>query len=84
MPRNLDHRIEVLVPIEQARLRQELQSLLDSIFTDNTGAWQLSPDGSWGRLEPGKNDRPHNHQAALVRRARVRSRRQASPRSRGG
>jgi polyphosphate kinase len=78
MPRNLDHRIEVLVPVEQNRLRQELQSLLDSIFSDNTGAWQLASDGSWTRLETGKNDRPHNHQAALIRRARVRSRRQAS------
>jgi polyphosphate kinase len=75
MPRNLDHRIEVLVPVEQARLRQELQGLLDSIFADNTGAWELAPDGSWTRLEPAKDERPHNHQAGLIRRARVRSRR---------
>jgi polyphosphate kinase len=78
MPRNLDHRIEVLVPVEQTRLRQELESFLDSLFTDNTGAWQLSPDGSWARLATGKDERAHNHQAALIRRALVRSRRQAS------
>ncbi len=36
MPRNLDHRIEVLVPVENARVRQELNAILDSALTDNT------------------------------------------------
>jgi polyphosphate kinase len=82
MPRNLDHRIEVLVPIEQARLRQELQALLDSVFGDNTNAWELGPDGSWTRLAPAKGDRAHTHQSALVRRALIRARRQGEGRGR--
>ena len=83
MPRNLDHRIEVLVPIEQTRVRQELQSMLDSVFTDNTNAWELASDGRWTRLSPGKGERPHTHQIWLARRAGVRARRVGGPRERG-
>jgi polyphosphate kinase len=83
MPRNLDHRIEVLVPVEQTRIRQELQSVLDSVFTDNTNAWELAPDGSWTRLSPAKGERPHTHQDWLLRRAGVRARRLGSSRERG-
>ena len=35
MPRNLDRRIEVLVPVENARARQELRRVLDSVFADD-------------------------------------------------
>jgi polyphosphate kinase len=83
MPRNLDHRVEVLVPVEGARVRQELSALLDSLFADNTSAWELAADGSWQRRKPAKDERPHVHQAALQRRAELRARRQGEGRSRG-
>ena len=47
MPRNLDRRVEVLVPVESARSRQELQAVLGSVFADDVRAWVLSADGSW-------------------------------------
>jgi polyphosphate kinase len=75
MPRNLDHRIEILMPVEQARGRQELHAVLDSALADNTTAWELSSDGSWQRLSPGKGERAHTHQATLQRRAELRVRR---------
>lgn len=75
MPRNLDHRIEVLVPVEQARTRQELGAILDSVFTDDTHAWELDSDGSWSRLQPQRPEKPHHHQAAMMRRAQLRVRR---------
>jgi polyphosphate kinase len=75
MPRNLDHRIEILMPVEQARARQELHAVLDSALADNTMAWELSSDGSWQRLSPGKGERAHTHQATLQRRAELRVRR---------
>jgi polyphosphate kinase len=83
MPRNLDHRIEVLVPVEQTRIRQELQAILDSVFTDNTNAWELGADGGWNRVSPGKGQRPHTHQTWLRRRAAARARRPGQPRERG-
>ena len=76
MPRNLDHRVEVLVPIENARARQELQAILDSAFADDVHAWALASNGSWSPVEPGKAAKPVDHQAAMMRRAELRSRRQ--------
>ena len=56
MPRNLDHRIEVVVPVEDARVRAELGTL-DTLLADNVQAWPLGPDGTWERLRPGKGER---------------------------
>ncbi len=75
MTRNLDRRVEVLLPVEQPRLRQELTAVFDSAFADNASAWQLDGAGIWTRVEHLKGTRAHNHQLNLQRRARVRSRR---------
>jgi polyphosphate kinase len=76
MPRNLDRRVEVLVPVESARSRQELQAVLGSVFADDVHAWLLSSDGSWSRVEPEKSGKRVDHQAAMMRRAQLRARRQ--------
>jgi polyphosphate kinase len=83
MPRNLDHRVEVLVPVDSGRTRQELNALLDSLFADNTNAWELGGDGAWTRVSAAKGQRPHTHQSVLRRRSTVRARRQTDPRGRG-
>jgi polyphosphate kinase len=80
MPRNLDHRIELVTPVEQARAQQELNAILDTLLADNETSWELKPDGSWARLHPKKSQRPAPAQAALMRRAQVRLRRQVDRR----
>ena len=70
------------MPVEQARLRQEVAAVFDSAFADNSSSWQLSPDGSWRRRTPGKGERVQNHQLNLQRRVRLRSRRAAIARGR--
>ncbi len=75
MPRNLDRRIEVLAPIEAARVRHELGAVLDSVFADNTYAWELAGDGTWSQVTVPEGAKPHGHQAAMQRRALVRARR---------
>lgn len=47
MQRNLEKRVEVLVPIEDARLAAELRHILDTQLTDQRGAWDMQPDGSY-------------------------------------
>jgi polyphosphate kinase len=74
MPRNLDRRIEVLVPIENARARQELAAVLDSTFRDTTNAWRLAENGTWSR-EVATGGKAYTHQAAMMRRAQQRARR---------
>ncbi len=74
MPRNLDHRIEVVAPVEDRRLKDEIQSVFDVLMADNQQAWELGPDGSWTRCTP-DGERPRPTHDVLMRRARVRSRR---------
>ena len=82
MPRNLDRRIEVLVPVETARPRQELGAVLDSAFADETNAWELASDGSWTRARPADGAKARTHQATMMRRALQRARRQSEGRGR--
>jgi polyphosphate kinase len=78
MPRNLDHRIEVLVPVENARVRQEINSLLDSALADDVNSWTLGPTGGWTRVIT--SDKPHSHHVTMMRRALARARRRARER----
>jgi polyphosphate kinase len=62
MPRNLDHRVELAVPIESAELRAELLDTLERAFADNQSSWDLDADGIWHRrgrpqLNPGEAPR---------------------------
>ncbi len=50
MPRNLDGRVEVLVPVSDPRLRARLDEVLSINLTDDTLAWALASDGSWHRV----------------------------------
>jgi polyphosphate kinase len=78
MQRNLDHRIEVLVPIENARIQKDVNAILDSALADDTNAWILGPDGTWSRANGG--DKPHSHHAKMMRRAQARVRRRTRAR----
>ncbi|HEX4679368.1 MAG TPA: polyphosphate kinase 1 [Gaiellaceae bacterium] len=76
MQRNLDHRIEVVVPVEDLQVRNELESIFKALLADNTHAWQLNADGTWKRATPKKGERRRVAQAVFMRR-RDRARRLA-------
>src|SRR6266581_1250883 len=50
MPRNLDRRVEVVVPVTDSLLRARLQSILDVCLADDVLAWELSADGAWSKV----------------------------------
>ncbi len=72
MPRNLDHRVEVLAPIADIGLQSELAGTFDTLLSDTATSWELGADGTWQRIRPKKEDRPGSAQAILIRRARRR------------
>jgi len=78
MPRNLDHRIEVLTPVEDGRAQQELVRAFDVLLADNASAWEMSSEGLWMKLRPKKGDRGRQAQQVFMRSARARARRRAA------
>jgi polyphosphate kinase len=49
MPRNLDHRVELLAPVEDPQLVAQVRDVLERCLSDNMGAWELESDGTWKR-----------------------------------
>src|SRR5690606_34121987 len=70
MPRNLDRRVEAMVPVRDPELRDELRWIFDLMLADNVQSWTLSADGSWTRRFPRDGEQPINSQAALMEQAR--------------
>jgi polyphosphate kinase len=50
MPRNLDRRVEAVAPVDDPRLRQQLEQLLD-LYLKDTGAWHMDSDGRFSQRQ---------------------------------
>jgi polyphosphate kinase len=71
MPRNLFKRIEVVFPILDGRLREQLvRQLLEVQLADNVKARRIQPDGTHVRVERKPGETLLNSQEALIERAR--------------
>ena len=70
MPRNLDRRVELLVPVVDEASRTRLIAFLEDCFRDNQQARRLNPDGSYTRLKPAGKDKPFRLQQALYEQAK--------------
>jgi polyphosphate kinase len=72
MPRNLDHRVEVVTPVENPDLQAELSSSFEALWRDTATSFELDSSGTWSRVGPKKDERPRSGQQTLMRRARRR------------
>jgi polyphosphate kinase len=50
MPRNLDRRVEAVVPVADPDLKQEVERFLELELADDTLAWELAEDGAWSKV----------------------------------
>lgn len=70
MSRNLNRRVEVLFPVEDAGMVRHIRDdILESYLCDNAKARVMQPDGSYIHLKPGENEPAQNvQQQFLLRR----------------
>ena len=73
MNRNLESRIEVVVPVEGAELQSDLRFVLDAQLADARSAWEMQPDGSYVQRQP-TTARSKSCQEVLIERAEKRHR----------
>jgi polyphosphate kinase len=52
MERNLERRVEVIVPIEDPEIQRRVVGMLDLALLDEANSWLLQRDGSWARVAP--------------------------------
>ena len=51
MPRNLDKRVEIVFPVEDKDIKEEVKHILHMQLTDNVKAHVLQPDGSYEKID---------------------------------
>ncbi len=69
MPRNLDHRVEVLFPLVDSKLIARIHDgVLMRYLSDSVKARRMAPDGTYERKKPAGHSRPVNSQEGLIAR----------------
>jgi polyphosphate kinase len=72
MPRNLDRRVEALVPVTAPAMRDRLDEILTIDLADDTLAWELDRDGAWRKVPRTTGVNTHRQLKELaVQRARA-------------
>jgi polyphosphate kinase len=51
MDRNLDRRVEAVVPVEDSEAKARLAEIVELMLADDRRSWQLQSDASWVRTE---------------------------------
>ena len=70
MPRNLDRRIEAVVPIGDPQQRRNVRDILLMILADNRQAWDLHADGTYVQRRPAPGEEERASQRILLEAAR--------------
>ena len=66
MSRNLDRRVEAIVPVVDPDNRNRLQQVLDVLMADEYLAWHLGPNGRWTRATGDPSTATHDVLQALA------------------
>lgn len=67
MRRNLDNRVESIMPVGDEKVKQELAAILDVYDKDNSSAWDCTPDGSYVLRRPPKGETRRSAQEMFIK-----------------
>jgi polyphosphate kinase len=73
MQRNLDRRVEAIVPIDDAEIQKRLVKILKTLLNDNCKAWELRSTGEYTQRHPTKKEDERNAQVILMNLAKSES-----------
>jgi polyphosphate kinase len=62
MTRNLEKRVELMIPIEDKPIKRRLVKILETFFKDNQNAYLILPDGTSKPITPAKGEKPFRAQ----------------------
>ncbi|MBU43188.1 MAG: polyphosphate kinase 1 [Spirochaetaceae bacterium] len=62
MPRNLNRRVEVMMPVDDEDIKQRMVAILNAVFRDNHNARRLLSDGSYVPVKPEGNEQRFSSQ----------------------
>ncbi len=68
-PRNLERRVEAVVPIEDPALAIQMKEILDLYLADNRSAWDLQSDGQYIQRRPGVGEPEQSSHRLLMKTA---------------
>jgi polyphosphate kinase len=71
MPRNLDTRVELVVPVEDDEAKGDLLDVVERSLADDSNAWDLRDDGTWERRTPGPEPRSVQRELMIGHAARA-------------
>ncbi|MDC0088275.1 polyphosphate kinase 1 [Akkermansiaceae bacterium] len=81
MTRNLDKRIELMIPIEDPACKKRLQGILEAAFKDTSNGFEILPDGTSRRVSAKKGQKKFRMQEHLQQQAKKTARTRAHERS---
>ena len=70
MTRNLEKRVELMIPIEEKSIKRRLIRMLETFFKDNQNAYHILKDGSSQRITPAKGQKPYRAQEYFYQQAK--------------
>jgi len=71
--RNMDERVEAVVPITLPSLKRRLITILDSALNDNRLAWDMHSDGSYTQRRPAEREKERNFHRQMMDNAKKRA-----------
>jgi polyphosphate kinase len=74
MKRNLEARVETVVPVEDPDCQRALREILDVQFNDRRSAWEMQADGSYLQRVPAEGEEQRGAQEILIGLAQKRAR----------